>query len=263
MLATKAALKARELLSGALELLQRATVRRPGLEPALDAAAAASSALFELGDASISQAGAQGRLRFAAERLGASLALLQGEAAKHDELAPAIESAARALAVIYPLAAVPRQRRDVVAPLSVPPKGPGLANLPRAPEPLMTPRSALGSYAGEDRRTGRGRVPVETDIGLLSDSHFYVGLSQDLSQGGVFVATYEPRRPGTRVTLCFVLPDGHAVEAGGVVRWVREASEAAPPGMGVAFQEIAKEDVQAIARFCTQREPIYYETGDD
>lgn len=263
MLAAKAASKARELLSVALDVLQQSAVRRLALEPAINAAAAASNALFELGDAALSQAGVQARLRFVAERLGEALALLQGEARRHAELAPAVESTARALAVVYPLAAAARPRRDVIAPHSVPPPALALANLPRPPEPLRTPRPPAAGYRGADRRAGAERVPVETEIGLLSDSHFYVGLSQDLSRGGVFVATYEPRQPGTRVTLCFVLPDGHAVEANGVVRWMREAGDATLPGMGVAFEEIEDEDLQAIVRFCAQREPLFFESGDN
>jgi uncharacterized protein (TIGR02266 family) len=265
MPAAKSALKARKLLRVALDVLQQSAVRNADVEPAIAAIAAASSALFELDATSISQAGAQARLGFAAERLGESLAVLQGLAHTEDEALRAIEATARALAILYPLAtATLRRRRDVVPPRSLPP--PDMlwsGTLPRAPEPTRTPRPSRPSYSGQDRRHARDRVPVETDIGLLSDSHFYVGLSQDLSRGGVFVATYEPRPPGTLVLLCFVLPDGHAVEARGVVRWVREATEDTPPGMGVAFERVDNEDLSAVARFCTEREPFYHETGDE
>jgi uncharacterized protein (TIGR02266 family) len=75
----------------------------------------------------------------------------------------------------------------------------------------------------------------------------------------VFVATYEPARSGTAVTLYFVLPDGHVVNAEGVVRWTRGEMSDAPPGMGVAFVSISAESLDHIARFCASRPPLYFD----
>ena len=55
------------------------------------------------------------------------------------------------------------------------------------------------------------------------------------------------------------LPDGHVVNAEGVVRWTRAATEDAPPGMGVAFAHISAESVQHIAGFCASRPPLYFD----
>ncbi len=104
---------------------------------------------------------------------------------------------------------------------------------------------------------------VEVDIGFASQSHFYTGLSRDLSSGGVFVATYMPQPPGTKVAVHFVLPDGRAVKAGGVVRWTVPAQGDVAPGMGVAFEDLEAEDLNAIVEFCSQRSPIYHLSGDD
>ena len=84
-------------------------------------------------------------------------------------------------------------------------------------------------------------------------------LSLDVSTGGVFVATYEPSPPGTAVTLYFVLPDGYVVNAEGVVRWMRGATEDAPPGMGVAFANISRDALAHIAEFCANRPPLYFD----
>jgi uncharacterized protein (TIGR02266 family) len=192
------------------------------------------------------------------------LTRLQLERDAPAELGQATEAVARALAILYPLLSGSlRQRRDVVVPgMHERQPTPVVPHVPPAPVVAGT-RRITPDYAGRERRGGwAARVPVETDIGLLSDSHFYTGVSQDLSSGGVFVATYHPRPPGTLVTVCFVLPDGHAVEAGGVVRWVRNATDDAPPGMGVAFQQLADGDLRAIEHFCAEREPVNYPDDD-
>jgi hypothetical protein len=85
----------------------------------------------------------------------------------------------------------------------------------------------------------------------------------------VFVSTYQPAAPGTAVTLYFVLPNGHVVNAEGVVRWTRaqpsQGSEsdrygaAEPPGMGVAFVNISAESLEQIALFCASRPPLYFD----
>ena len=104
---------------------------------------------------------------------------------------------------------------------------------------------------------------LEVDIGLLSESYFYAGLSQDLSRGGLFVATYQLKKPGTHVALYFVLPDGHAVSTEGIVRWTRDASDDLPPGMGIAFENLPARDVAAIGRYCHDRALLYHDVEDD
>src|SRR6185436_5550560 len=103
------------------------------------------------------------------------------------------------------------------------------------------------------------RVPVEVDIGLLSDSNFYTGLSEDISSGGVFVATARPLPPGTTVTLYFTLPDGRPVRAEGTVRWAREGKDGRSAGMGVGFSTLDLDDRRAIADYCAKRPPLFHE----
>ena len=47
----------------------------------------------------------------------------------------------------------------------------------------------------------------------------------------------------------------------GVVRWVRVYNETSntPPGMGIKFEQIDAESVQAIEAFLAQREPLFYD----
>ncbi len=111
----------------------------------------------------------------------------------------------------------------------------------------------------EDQRSSP-RVALEVELHVASESHFFTGLSGDISEGGVFVSTYRPLPVGSEVDLEFTLPTSwQRVRARGRVRWHREASSGMPPGVGIAFEEIDEIDRAAIERFCTTVPPLYYD----
>ena len=99
------------------------------------------------------------------------------------------------------------------------------------------------------------------EVTFTSDSQFFVGLAGDLSEGGVFVSTYQPLPIGARVAIEFTLPSG-VVKAKGTVRWTRSASDGATPGIGISFDAIPDETRAKIAAFCEHRAPLYYEVDD-
>lgn len=121
--------------------------------------------------------------------------------------------------------------------------------------------AASGSHEipGVERRTG-SRVSLEVDIGLHSASQLYVGLSNNVSEGGVFVSTVKLLPIGSEVTLSFVLPGGHAVTTAGRVAWWMEPRDAsALPGMGVRFERLEPEHRAAIEAFLRMRPPMFHE----
>jgi uncharacterized protein (TIGR02266 family) len=104
------------------------------------------------------------------------------------------------------------------------------------------------------------RVPCEVEVEFSQDSELYAGITADLSQGGLFIATYHPYPLGTRLDLGFELPDGTRVQACGEVRWLRDGvSGVSRPGMGVAFVEISADALASITEFCRQCAPLYIE----
>jgi len=124
------------------------------------------------------------------------------------------------------------------------------------------PSSTSGVHAisplwGEEHRA-HPRVAVSVAIGLETESHFFSGLSGDISEGGVFVQTYRDLPVGSDVEVRFELPDGE-LTAHGRVRWHRSNSDSSPPGVGIAFEELDEEDREIIQRFCERRAPLYYE----
>jgi uncharacterized protein (TIGR02266 family) len=126
---------------------------------------------------------------------------------------------------------------------------------PAAPSDTLAPPSS-----GAERRQ-KERRECEFDVEFLGDSHFITGITQDLSEGGVFVATYQRLPIGTPVCLAFELPDGHRVEARGEVRWIRGEREESGtrPGLGIAFTELDAESLAKISAFCGSLPARYYE----
>jgi uncharacterized protein (TIGR02266 family) len=110
----------------------------------------------------------------------------------------------------------------------------------------------------ERERRAHARVALEIEVTLGSESQFFAGLSGDVSEGGIFVSTYRQLPIGERVSVSFRLPNGET-KATGTVRWIRPASEGAPPGLGISFDEIEGGGAELVHEFCKDRPPLYYE----
>jgi uncharacterized protein (TIGR02266 family) len=112
------------------------------------------------------------------------------------------------------------------------------------------------------------RFDLEVKVDLESDHNFYTGLTQNISAGGVFIATHHLRRIGDHITLKFTLPGSEkqiAVET--EVRWIRENTAlmnagATGTGMGVRFINLSAEASAAITAFVESRESLYYDDED-
>ena len=120
-------------------------------------------------------------------------------------------------------------------------------------------------HPAEDKwaeRRSSTRVLLKTSVTLVSESNFYTGFSNNISEGGIFVATYEPMALGTQLELEFCLgADDNPIKAVGVVRWVREYNphSDAPPGIGLQFAELSAADRQRVEAFVRQRETLFYD----
>jgi uncharacterized protein (TIGR02266 family) len=108
------------------------------------------------------------------------------------------------------------------------------------------------------------RYDLEVKVDLESDHNFYTGLTQNISAGGLFIATHHLRRIGDRITLKFQMPGTDqtlAVET--EVRWIRENSSLqrvdGATGMGVRFINLSPEAAAAINQFLQSRDSLYYD----
>jgi uncharacterized protein (TIGR02266 family) len=111
------------------------------------------------------------------------------------------------------------------------------------------------------------RFDLEVKVDLESDHNFYTGLTQNISSGGVFIATHHLRKIGDRITLKFTLPGSENVLAVETeVRWIRENTALmraeGGTGMGVRFINLTPETSAAINAFVQARESLYYDDED-
>jgi uncharacterized protein (TIGR02266 family) len=113
--------------------------------------------------------------------------------------------------------------------------------------------------SSSDRRR-RGRLGCEFEVEFLGESHLITGLSQDISEGGVFVATYQTLPLGTVVSLGLELPSGRVVVQGRV-RWQRSQVEDGDsrPGLGIQFMDLDAHTVAMLTELCRAQPAHYYE----
>ncbi len=126
-----------------------------------------------------------------------------------------------------------------------------------------TIESMAPAPAGEPRRE-HSRFIVDLDVTVGSDHNFYAGFAENLSAGGVFIATHKLKPVGSRIELSINLPEAANVRALGEVRWIRVFNEQSdtPPGMGVRFLEIDDASVTAIDGFLSRRDPLFFDDDD-
>lgn len=105
------------------------------------------------------------------------------------------------------------------------------------------------------------RVALEVDVSLSSESHFFVGLSGDVSRGGLFVVSWRKLPVGTQLFVAIDLPDGRLL-ADGEVRWTREAADGVSPGLGIAFTGLTDDAQRRIDAFCAERAPLYFDVEE-
>ena len=105
------------------------------------------------------------------------------------------------------------------------------------------------------------RHKVDLDVSLGSDHNFYSGFAENLSGGGVFIATHLLRPVGEQIEVCIHLPDGSEIRGIGEVRWVRvfNPDSDQPPGIGVRFSELEEGCSAAIEAFLRERDPMFFD----
>lgn len=126
----------------------------------------------------------------------------------------------------------------------------------------MNPAGAKVAEPTHQRQAERHDLEIAVD--LESDSNFYTGLTQNISTGGLFIATHQIKRVGDHLRLKFTLPGSpRPIEVDTEVRWIRENSSLhrtdGASGMGVRFMNMAAEDAQLITSFLESRDSLFYD----
>ncbi len=119
------------------------------------------------------------------------------------------------------------------------------------------------SDAASRRRHERLPAALEVHVNATSEHNFYTGFTQNISEGGLFVATSQIHELGAQLEFTFTLhPDPDPITVRGVVRWMRESHgfTDGPAGMGVMFTEVSELAKARINDFIRRRrESIFYD----
>ncbi len=124
----------------------------------------------------------------------------------------------------------------------------------------MQARRSIAPHSNERRSVDRFESTFDVD--MTSESNFFQGFSEDLSDGGIFVATHAARRIGDRLSIAFTLPGIETpIRADVEVRWLRAYDEAndTSPGFGARFVDISDDDRALIHRFLSLRNPLFFD----
>lgn len=110
-------------------------------------------------------------------------------------------------------------------------------------------------------RRAAPRIDLRVEVSLESDHNLYWGVTHDLSQGGLFIQTYDTLPIGSEVTVQLLLPGRpEARPLRGRVQWVREPEHSElPPGIGVQLEGLDASWLRDLRRFSEAREPVFYE----
>ncbi len=188
-----------------------------------------------------------------------------------DPVAPVAAAPAPVAAAPAPVAAAPAPVAAAPAPAATPAVPGAVAPPPGFPPPTLTPPTETRQRRREKRETERKMLEsfiaaadkvVETSVDQFSGSNFYWGLTNDISEGGVFVATIAILKPGAELQLSLTLPDSEEpVRVTGVVRWIRDQDFGAhaPPGYGVQFTDLTPESRARIEAFVRRRDPLFWD----
>lgn len=113
------------------------------------------------------------------------------------------------------------------------------------------------------------RVPLRTGVSFElkvdqeSEHNFYTGFTDNISEGGLFIATDQRIDMGTEISFKLELPTlSEALELKGCVRWIRYSDDpqlGSPNGIGVQFLNLELQVKNAIETFVKQRESIFYD----
>jgi uncharacterized protein (TIGR02266 family) len=136
----------------------------------------------------------------------------------------------------------------------------------------LRPNAASAPMRAADPRK-HPRYLLSLAITMQGDNNFYCGLSENLSESGIFIATQYVLAIGTLVALSFTLPSNdEPISVVGSVQWVRRPNATASagnnfggalseikPGMGVRFTNVDPQSACAIRDFMGVRGPEFFE----
>ena len=114
----------------------------------------------------------------------------------------------------------------------------------------------------ESERRIQRRFPYRIEVNLESEHNFYTGFTENISSGGLFIATRELVELGTTLRVQFTLPDVDGpINVDCEVRWQRleQGGGTLSPGIGVHFLSLSTQEEGYVNAFLRKRETLFYD----
>lgn len=127
------------------------------------------------------------------------------------------------------------------------------------PAPITTsmPEITAEALDTEANRRRFKRIELNARVDFGTPHNFFAGESENISIGGVFIATNNLIREGRQVDLRLTLPQSGSFDIRGEVSWRRLVSSSeGPPGLGIRFLNPDPSLIQAIEAFVKVRDAL-------
>ena len=111
-----------------------------------------------------------------------------------------------------------------------------------------------------ERRTSM-RMVLHAQVNMKSESNFFMGFTENISEGGVFVSTLSPPAMGDEVELSVGVEGSEPIPIKGVVRWHRTDDDGNPTGCGVQFENLDDDSRRTLEMLLVtlEKEPLFHD----
>ena len=105
------------------------------------------------------------------------------------------------------------------------------------------------------------RLSFQAEVTIKSETNFFMGFSENISEGGLFLATLSPPAIGEFIVLFVKTLAGDEIEVRGAVRWHRSCPSGLVTGCGIQFDGLSAQACQAFEAMMNQlrKEPLFFE----
>ena len=124
----------------------------------------------------------------------------------------------------------------------------------------MAEQAAKAAENDAIRRAGE-RVALKAQVTVTSETNFFTGLSENISEGGVFISSLAPPDIGTVIDANISTGEGEQpIKIAAEVMWVR-TEQGQPVGCGCRFMNVDEVTAARLRDFIARggREPLFYD----
>lgn len=133
------------------------------------------------------------------------------------------------------------------------------------PRVNLTPAHGTAMVTSNSNRRELDRREFDIRVGVATDHKLFVGLTHNISAGGLFIATEEPLKRGDKVAVRFSVPGSNYVfDKQATVCWTRPVDadggdHRTMAGAGVQFDSLTDEEQKILNAFLQVHDAIFFD----